>query len=161
VAPDRVISTVDPEARHGHKTQSRNFDGYKGHVAIDPDSEIITATEVTATTPFTQTQAVGANRLSVAVYPREQGPVNISIQYTNGQTNLLNPFQIYAQLSLPARHLGPLPVTLKQMAPGTWIATGAELPLAGRWQLLVGVLTSPISETDRTYTFTASAPPGG
>ena len=48
VAPDRVISTVDPEARHGHKTQSRNFDGYKGHVAIDPDSEIITATEVTA-----------------------------------------------------------------------------------------------------------------
>ena len=31
VAPDRVISTVDPEARHGHKTQSRSFDGYKGH----------------------------------------------------------------------------------------------------------------------------------
>jgi hypothetical protein len=48
VTPDRVISTVDPEARHGHKTQSRGFDGYKGHVAIDPDSEIITATEVTA-----------------------------------------------------------------------------------------------------------------
>jgi hypothetical protein len=48
VTPDRIISTVDPEARHGHKTQSRHFDGYKGHVAIDPDSEIITATEVTA-----------------------------------------------------------------------------------------------------------------
>jgi len=47
VAPDRVISTVDPEARHGHKTRTRNFDGYKGHVAIDPDSEIITATQVT------------------------------------------------------------------------------------------------------------------
>jgi hypothetical protein len=48
VAPDRVISTVDPEARHGHKTAARGFDGYKGHIAIDPDSEIITATEVTA-----------------------------------------------------------------------------------------------------------------
>jgi len=48
VAPDRVISTVDPEARHGHKTASRGFDGYKGHIAIDPDSEIITATQVTA-----------------------------------------------------------------------------------------------------------------
>lgn len=47
VAKDRVISTVDPEARHGHKTSARGFDGYKGHVAIDPDSEIITATEVT------------------------------------------------------------------------------------------------------------------
>lgn len=48
VAPNRVISTVDPEARHGHKTAARGFDGYKGHVAIDPDSEVITATEVTA-----------------------------------------------------------------------------------------------------------------
>jgi len=47
VAPDRVISTVDPEARHGHKTASHSFDGYKGHVAIDPDSEVIVRTEVT------------------------------------------------------------------------------------------------------------------
>ena len=48
MAPDRVISTVDPEARHGHKTSARGFDGYKGHVAVDPDTEIITATVVTA-----------------------------------------------------------------------------------------------------------------
>jgi hypothetical protein len=48
VAPDRVISTVDPEARHGHKTAARGFDGYKGHIAVDAESEIITATEVTA-----------------------------------------------------------------------------------------------------------------
>lgn len=47
VAKDRVISTVDPEARHGHKTAARGFDGYKGHVAVDPESEIITATDVT------------------------------------------------------------------------------------------------------------------
>ena len=36
VAPDRVISTVDPEARHGHKTSARCFDGYKGHMARTP-----------------------------------------------------------------------------------------------------------------------------
>jgi Transposase DDE domain/Transposase domain (DUF772) len=47
VAKDRVISTVDPEARHGHKTNHRGFDGYKGHAALDPDSEIITAVAVT------------------------------------------------------------------------------------------------------------------
>ena len=49
-APDRVISTVDPEARHGHKTAAHGFDGYKGHVAIDPDSEVICAAEVSAAT---------------------------------------------------------------------------------------------------------------
>jgi IS5 family transposase len=47
VAKDRVISTVDPDARHGHKSSARGFDGYKGHAAVDPDSEIITATTVT------------------------------------------------------------------------------------------------------------------
>jgi hypothetical protein len=48
VAKDRVISTVDPQARHGHKTSARGFDGYKGHLAADPNSEIVTATTVTA-----------------------------------------------------------------------------------------------------------------
>src|SRR5579875_543723 len=47
VGPDRVISTVDVETRHGHKTSAHGFDGYKGHVAIDPDSELVTATRVT------------------------------------------------------------------------------------------------------------------
>ncbi|MGN6172676.1 MAG: IS1182 family transposase [Streptosporangiaceae bacterium] len=50
VAPDRVISTVDPEARHGRKTSARGFDGYKGHAGIDPDCELVTATTVTAGT---------------------------------------------------------------------------------------------------------------
>ena len=48
VAKDQIISTVDTDARHGHKTSARGFDGYKGHVAVDPDSEIVTDTTVTA-----------------------------------------------------------------------------------------------------------------
>jgi len=48
VTADRVISTVDPEARHGHKTSARGFDGYKGHASVDPDSELIMATTATA-----------------------------------------------------------------------------------------------------------------
>jgi IS5 family transposase len=42
VAPDRVISTADPDARHAHKTVARRQDGYKAHVAIEPDTGIIT-----------------------------------------------------------------------------------------------------------------------
>jgi hypothetical protein len=48
VAKDRIISTVDPDAGYGHKTSARGFDGYKGHVAVDPDSEIVTDTVVSA-----------------------------------------------------------------------------------------------------------------
>ena len=48
VARDRLISTVDVEARHGHKSRARTFDGYKTHLAVDPDDELITAVAVTA-----------------------------------------------------------------------------------------------------------------
>ena len=44
VAADRVISVVDPEARHGHQTSTRGFDGYKGHASVDPASEPVMAT---------------------------------------------------------------------------------------------------------------------
>ena len=47
VARDRVISTVDTEARHGHKSRARTFDGYKAHLAVDPDDELITNVSVT------------------------------------------------------------------------------------------------------------------
>jgi hypothetical protein len=42
-----VISTVDPEARHGHKSRNRRFDGYKAHLSVDPDSELIDDVVVT------------------------------------------------------------------------------------------------------------------
>jgi len=52
VARDRVISTVDTEARHGHKSKARRFDGYKAHLSVDPDSELIDEVVVTkANTP--------------------------------------------------------------------------------------------------------------
>jgi hypothetical protein len=52
VARDRVISTVDTEARHGHKSRARRFDGYKTHLGVDPDDELITNVTVTpANTP--------------------------------------------------------------------------------------------------------------
>jgi len=46
VAKDRVISTVDPEMRHGRKSSSTRFDGYKGHVAVEPTTGLITNVEV-------------------------------------------------------------------------------------------------------------------
>jgi IS5 family transposase len=47
VAKDRVISTVDPDARHAHKTVSRRRDGFKAHVVVEPDSGLITGCALT------------------------------------------------------------------------------------------------------------------
>ncbi len=47
-APDRVISVVDPETRHVHKTVRSYRDGYKGHIAVEPDTGLITNCELTS-----------------------------------------------------------------------------------------------------------------
>jgi IS5 family transposase len=47
VAKDRVISVVDIEARHGHKSTAVRTDGFKTHLAAEPSTGIITAVKVT------------------------------------------------------------------------------------------------------------------
>jgi hypothetical protein len=42
VAPDRVVSTVDPDARHTRKSPEARRDGYRAHVAAEPETGIIT-----------------------------------------------------------------------------------------------------------------------
>ena len=52
VAKNRTISTVDPEARHGHKTRTHKRDGHKAHIAAEPETGLITAAVLTpANTP--------------------------------------------------------------------------------------------------------------
>jgi hypothetical protein len=46
VAPDRIISVHDPEMRHGRKSASNLFDGYKSSVVVDTESRLILAIEV-------------------------------------------------------------------------------------------------------------------
>src|SRR6266498_453710 len=47
VAEDRVISTVDPEARHTRKSPEARRDGYRAHLAADPETGIITDEKLT------------------------------------------------------------------------------------------------------------------
>jgi hypothetical protein len=61
VAPDRRISVEDAEMRHGRKSRSKRFDGYKEHIARDLDFPAIVACAVTP-----------ANR------PEEEGALPIS-----------------------------------------------------------------------------------
>lgn len=47
VAGDRVISTVDPDARHTRKSSEARRDGYRAHVAAEPETGIITDEKLT------------------------------------------------------------------------------------------------------------------
>jgi IS5 family transposase len=61
-APDRVISTVDPDARHAHKTRERRQDGFKAHVVVEPDTGLMTKVALTKTNGSANSDAtVGAD----------------------------------------------------------------------------------------------------
>ncbi len=47
VAPERIISVEDPQMRHGRKSKSKPFNGYKRHLAADVDTRLILACAVT------------------------------------------------------------------------------------------------------------------
>lgn len=48
VAKDRTVSIHDPEMRHGRKSSGKTYNGHKAHLAIDIESSLITAIEVTS-----------------------------------------------------------------------------------------------------------------
>jgi hypothetical protein len=72
VAPDRVISTVDPQARHTRKSKSKRRDGFRGHVAAEPGTELITDCEMTMAAGPGSTDA--ENGVMMAARDRFGGP---------------------------------------------------------------------------------------
>jgi Transposase DDE domain len=66
VAPDRVISTVDPDARHTRKSPEQRRDGYRAHVAAEPETGIITDEALTQATGTETSDAAVAERFLAA-----------------------------------------------------------------------------------------------
>ncbi|MBC2875200.1 MULTISPECIES: IS1182 family transposase [Streptomyces] len=64
-AHDRMISTTDPESRHVHKTRTHQQDGYKAHLAVEPETGLFTAVALApGTGPEYHEAAVGLDLLA-------------------------------------------------------------------------------------------------
>jgi Transposase DDE domain/Transposase domain (DUF772) len=73
VAPDRVISTVDPQARHTRKSPENRRDGYRAHVAAEPSTGIITDEELTRAAGTANSDPAIAERFLAAEAPQATG----------------------------------------------------------------------------------------
>lgn len=105
VAHDRIISTVDPEARHMHKSVSSYRDGFKAHLAVEPDTGIITAATLTpANAPDGPT--------GVALLAREAPGLDVLADsgYGSGQTR--------AALAQSHHYTTIKPIPLRSAVPG-------------------------------------------
>ncbi len=89
VAPDRVISTVDPEARHAHKTVHRRQDGFKAHVAIEPDTGLITDCALTKASGLgADGGSVSEATVGLALLEGEDEPVSVLADSAYGSGDL-------------------------------------------------------------------------
>jgi hypothetical protein len=63
VAPDRVISTVDDEARHTRKSVRARRDGFRAHLAAEPTTGLVTDAELTKASGDDNTDPAVAQRM--------------------------------------------------------------------------------------------------
>lgn len=98
VAKDRIVSTTDPEMRHGRKSSSQRFDGHKAAVATDIDSQLIVAVDVVGGNALDGATASGlvegshhntGNEVESAVGDCAFGTAAIREQFEGCQTELI------------------------------------------------------------------------
>jgi IS5 family transposase len=142
VAPDRVISTVDPQARHAHKTVHRRQDGFKAHIAIEADTGLIT--------DCTLSKASGSDSSDAAVGPTlladEPAPVEVLADsaYGSGQAR--------AELAEAGHHAIIKPMPLRPAVPGGFTLDDFRIDYAAGTVTCPNAVTRPITAR-RTVTF--------
>jgi IS5 family transposase len=128
VAPDRVISTVDPEARHMHKSRSEYRDGYKAHLAVEPETGLITAAALTPANA-----ADGPNGVALLTGEEPGLEVLADSAYGSGQTR--------AGLRSGGHTQTIKPIPLRPAVPGGFTKDDFAIDTAA------GTVTCPAGET--------------
>lgn len=96
VANERIISVHDPEMRHGRKSASHRFDGYKASIAVDTESKLITSVDVIAAnahdgssteTPITHTEEQTEKEVETIIGDTAYGTVEQRLKHQSARNN--------------------------------------------------------------------------
>lgn len=102
---------------------------------------------VSAATAFNTGGPGGRGDVSITMTPAVLGTNQLRVSVTGTTGRPYSPQQIQAALVLPARHLGPLPVTLKQDGAGRYASGAITVTITGQWQLQITIRSDAFDET--------------
>jgi len=105
------------------------------------------APPVSAAVAFNTGGPGGRGKVSITVTPAVLGPNQVRVSVTGSAGRPYSPKQIGVALLLPARHLGPLAVALKQDGAGRYASGSVAVPIAGQWQLQITIRSDAFDET--------------
>lgn len=89
----------------------------------------------------------GRGAINVVVTPARLGPNQLRIVVTSSSGRPYRPQQIQAELSLPARGIGPLPAKLTAGRAGTYLSAPVVVTITGQWQLSITIRSDAFDET--------------
>jgi Transposase DDE domain/Transposase domain (DUF772) len=148
VAVDRVISVVDPEARHAHKSRQRGIDGFTAHIEGEPDTGLICECALTRASGAEFSDAsVGIGLLGDD--PSISGPVEALGDSAYGTGEAL------AALAAAGHTAVIKPWPLRPAVPGGFTADDFTVDAAAGTVTCPNGITRPISRT-RAVTFGAA-----
>ncbi|MCA1846315.1 MAG: IS1182 family transposase [Actinobacteria bacterium] len=133
VAPDRVISTVDPETRHMHKSRSSYRDGYKAHIAVEPATGIVTAAALTPAN-------AGDGPAGVAMLAAEEPGLEVLADSAYGSG------EVRTALAEAKHHAVIKPIPLRSAVPGGFSIDDFTIDTAAGVVTCPRGLTAPITE---------------
>ena len=100
--------------------------------------------------PYEEVTAVAGGSAAISVSPARVGANTVRVTLSAAGGRAIEPREVGATLALPSAHLGPLPVSLVRVGPGSYTATSVPVPQDGRWQLDLRVRTSEFDATIAT-----------
>jgi hypothetical protein len=144
VAKDRVISTVDPQARHARKTSAARRDGYKGHIAAEPETGLVTECALTVA-------AAPDGPTGVGLLGAEQPGLEVlgDSAYGGGETR--------AALRAAGHTQTIKPIPLQSAVPGGFTVHDFRIDRSAGMVRCPAGITAPITSTGRV-SFTRHCP---
>ncbi|MDJ1136173.1 copper resistance protein CopC [Streptomyces iconiensis] len=106
--------------------------------------------------PFDTGGPNGKGTADLEIDPGTSGDNTLDLRTTSPSGTPVEAPEVKVALTLPAKDIGPLPITPKPVKDekGHWRATGVQLPMAGKWKIAVTVRTSDIDMVTETKTAT-------
>ncbi|HEY7142833.1 MAG TPA: copper resistance protein CopC [Streptosporangiaceae bacterium] len=89
----------------------------------------------------------GSGEVSITMTPAVLGPNRVTMSVTSSAGKPYRPRQIEAFLEMPARHLGPLAVSLTPDGPGRYISKPVTVSIAGQWRVGIVIRSDAFDET--------------
>lgn len=143
VAPDRVISTVDPDTRHAHKSREKKQDGFKAHIVIEPDTGLVTAAALTKAAGAQNSDAARGAELLIADRSIGEQQVEVLGDSAYGSGELLASI-------IRAGHVPIIkPMPLRRAVPGGFTIDDFTIDYTARTATCPAGATRPISDNGR------------